>query len=148
MHRLAALALTIGCSKSPAQIVFVCEHGAAKSVIAASQLQRLASERGLTVRAIARGAEPQATPSTRTADGLRLDGLPPPTAPRPLNAADVRDAIDIVLFDCDASAMRPLRGLGRCWDDVPPISAGYETVRDSIRAHLTGYLGEAPVTVP
>ena len=43
----------------PDTIVFVCEHGAAKSVVAAAQFNRLAEERHLPYRGIARGTEPQ-----------------------------------------------------------------------------------------
>ena len=40
------------------QIIFVCEHGAGKSVIAAAYFNKLAAERGLPDRAIYRGANP------------------------------------------------------------------------------------------
>jgi len=39
-------------------VVFVCQHGAAKSVLAATLLERLAAEQGLPLRALARGTEP------------------------------------------------------------------------------------------
>lgn len=52
-----------------ASIVFVCEHGAAKSVIAATLFNKLAVERGLRERAIYRGANPQADLSSATLKG-------------------------------------------------------------------------------
>jgi protein-tyrosine-phosphatase len=143
MRWLLPLAVVIACRREPAHVLFVCEHGAAKSVIAAAQLERLAAERGLAVRAIARGADPQPAPSTRTLDGLARDGFAPLAAtPRPFTASDVRGAVDIVIFDCDADAMRPLRALGRCWDAVPPMRAGYDAVRDAVRRHDAAYVGE------
>jgi len=39
--------------------VFICEHGAAKSVIAAAYFNKLAAERHLNFHAIARGLTPQ-----------------------------------------------------------------------------------------
>src|SRR5205809_7989787 len=39
-------------------VVFVCLHGAAKSLIAATLFQRLADERGLAVRSTLAGTEP------------------------------------------------------------------------------------------
>jgi arsenate reductase (thioredoxin) len=39
-------------------VVFVCEHGAAKSVIATAYFNKLAAERGLRTRAIYRGVNP------------------------------------------------------------------------------------------
>ena len=40
------------------KIVFVCEHGAAKSVIAVAYFNKLASEAKLEFHAIARGTNP------------------------------------------------------------------------------------------
>ncbi len=132
---LAALSCT---GHSAGHVLFVCEHGAAKSVLAAAQFNQMAAERGLAIRAIARGAEPQPTPSQATADGLRSEGLAPPAdPPAPVTAADVRDATEVVVFDCDRPAMRPLRALGTCWNDVPEIRDGYALARDRIRAHMT-----------
>ncbi|MGH9334858.1 MAG: hypothetical protein ACRD21_14045, partial [Vicinamibacteria bacterium] len=44
--------------QEPRTVVFVCEHGAAKSVIAAAHFNRLAKERELPFRAISRGTVP------------------------------------------------------------------------------------------
>src|SRR3954468_22317822 len=41
-------------------VLFVCRHGAAKSVLAAADFRRLALERGLEVVAVAAGVEPDA----------------------------------------------------------------------------------------
>ena len=43
--------------KAP-QVLFVCPHGAGKSVLASAYFQRLAKEKGLNVRVEARGTEP------------------------------------------------------------------------------------------
>ncbi len=41
-------------------ILFVCEHGSAKSVVAAAHFNRIAAARGLPFRAISRGTVPDA----------------------------------------------------------------------------------------
>ena len=46
-------------------VVFVCEHGAAKSVIATAYFNKLAAERGLPYRATFRGTTPQEALSVR-----------------------------------------------------------------------------------
>src|SRR5436305_9777939 len=69
-------------------IVFVCEHGAAKSVVAAAEFNCLAEERHLPYRAIARGTEPQAEIATSAANGLRADGLAVPAGPPQKRPAD------------------------------------------------------------
>jgi protein-tyrosine-phosphatase len=118
-------------------VVFVCEHGAAKSVIASEYFNKLATERGLAVRAIARGADPQADLSVSAVKGLKADGLPPTLqAPRPLTAPEVRSSGQIVAFDCEQPTMKALKSLDTCWDDVPTVSDDYARARDAIRAHV------------
>jgi arsenate reductase len=142
MKRVICAALVVlSCkARDERHVLFVCEHGAAKSVIAAAYFNRMAAERGVPIRAIARGAEPQAVPSKATAAGLRDDGLPAPDdIPAPLTAGDVRDATEVIDFDCDRPAMRPLSALGTCWNDVPEVRDDYAHARDRIRAHVAAY---------
>src|SRR5215470_10124495 len=113
-----ALIGACGAAARPTTVVFVCEHGAAKSVVAAAYFNRIAAERGVDARAVARGADPQPRPSQKTVDGLRGDGMAPPAgAPEALTAADVRAAAQVVVFDCDQPEMAALRRMGACWDD-------------------------------
>lgn len=140
MWLLICVAL-IACKGGPARpatdVVFICEHGAAKSVIAREYFNKLAAERGLAVRAIARGADPQAEPSVSTVRGLQTDGLSPGlAAPRPFTASELRSSGRIVAFDCEQPAMKPLKGMDACWDDVPIVSDDYARARDAIRAHV------------
>jgi len=122
---------------SPGEVVFVCEHGAAKSVVASQYFNKLAGERGLAVRAIARAAEPQAELSVSAVNGLNQDGLPPdPGPPRPLTASDVRRSARVIAFDCAQPAMTALRRMDACWDDVPATGDDYAGARDRIRAHV------------
>ena len=122
---------------SEEQVVFVCEHGAAKSVVAAAFFNKLTAERGLRARAIARGATPQENLAKSAVKGLRADGITTDLeAPRPFTADDVRRSSSVVTFDCDQASMKGLLGLGACWGDVPATSEDYGRARDSIRAHL------------
>src|SRR5215467_9813815 len=59
----------------PETVVFVCEHGSAKSVIAAAHFNRLAAEKGLPYRAIARGTKPDDVVAPAVKAGLASDGL-------------------------------------------------------------------------
>jgi protein-tyrosine-phosphatase len=129
----------------PGDVVFVCEHGAAKSVVAAQYFNKLAAERGLAVRAVARGADPQAELSVSALEGLREDGLAPAlAAPRPVDAAELRGASRVVAFDCGQPTMAALRGVGACWDDVPATGDGYAAARDRIRAHVEQMVEQLP----
>ena len=48
-------------------VIFVCEHGAAKSILSAAIFNKLARERGLNLRAIARGTNPDPEISPKVA---------------------------------------------------------------------------------
>jgi protein-tyrosine-phosphatase len=135
----------VACKSDPARLVtdviFICEHGAAKSVIAREYFNKLAAERGLAMRAIARGADPQADLSVSTARGLQADGLSPGlAAPRPLTASELRSSARIVAFDCEQPTMKPLKAMDACWDDVPIVSDDYARARDAIRAHVAAMI--------
>jgi arsenate reductase (thioredoxin) len=134
---VAALACKSHQASPGSDVVFICEHGAAKSVVASEYFNKLAAERGLTVRAVARGADPQADLSVATVKGLKADGLPPALdAPHPLTAAELRSSARIIAFDCKQPAMKALRSMDTCWDDVPTVSDDYARARDAIRAHV------------
>lgn len=87
-------------AKSTAQtVVFVCEHGAAKSVIAAAYFNKLAAERHLNFHAVARGLTPQPELSTSAVAGLEKDGVPfAKEQPRRLSSEETRTAVRVVAF--------------------------------------------------
>jgi protein-tyrosine-phosphatase len=130
----------------PTSIVFVCLHGAAKSVIAATHCQRMAEEYGRTVRVTACGVEPDATIPAPVIAGLRGDGFDmSPGPPAPLNAASLDGAELIVSIGCDISNVADVAASGAAvvrWDGVPQVSDGYDAARDIIVAHLERLLND------
>jgi protein-tyrosine-phosphatase len=119
------------------QIVFVCEHGAAKSVIAAAYFNKLAAERGLRERAVYRGASPQAELSVATLKGLHDDGLSvPSTKPASITDADVTAATHIFAIGCSLPAHASSSRKAENWTDVPEVSDGYAASRDAIKKHV------------
>src|SRR5262245_49763577 len=80
-------------------VVFVCEHGAAKSILSASIFNKLARERGLNIRAIARGTNPDPEISPKVAAGLSADGLvSSESAPKKISKADLAGARRVITF--------------------------------------------------
>ena len=64
-------------------VLFLCPHGAAKSVLASAYFARVAKERGLNVRVEAAGIEPQEGVSTVVTEHLQRNGYTVPvTKPR------------------------------------------------------------------
>lgn len=119
-------------------IVFVCEHGSAKSIIAAAHLNRLAFERHLDLRAVARGTNPDATIPPHVIEGLRREKLTPDgDKPEQLSPHDLEGAVRLVTF-CELSNEYHGRTPVEQWTDVPPVSQNYERARDVIAQHVSG----------
>lgn len=113
-------------------IIFVCEHGAAKSVIAAAHFNRLASQMGLDVRAVARGTHPDKELSPEAFRGLSEEGLTPTESmPQKLGVAELQDATHVITF-CDLPGEYPQQTSIERWKDVPPVSESYEKARSVI----------------
>jgi protein-tyrosine-phosphatase len=124
----------------PARILFVCLHGAAKSVVAAAHFRRLAGVRGLAIDAVAAGTEPDPELAPGAVKGLAGDGLPAtPTRPRPVTLYDLDSAARVVSFGCD---LTPAKGQRVDQWDVPAISDGYATARDRIVSNVERLVSE------
>lgn len=117
-------------------IMFVCEHGAAKSLIATVYFNKLASEAGLPDRAMFRGTNPQAELSQTTVAGLKADGLEVPSMkPTAIAQQDVDRATYIFAIGCPLPANAASSGKAADWSDVPE-GQGYAAARDAIRKHV------------
>jgi arsenate reductase (thioredoxin) len=117
-------------------IIFVCEHGAAKSIIAAAYFNKVAGEMGLALRATARGTFPDPELSVKTLTGLAKDGLAPTEpAPQKLSHQEMETAQQVIAF-CELSNEFQLKNNIERWEDVPPVSENYERARDVIVAHI------------
>lgn len=123
--------------------VFVCEHGAAKSVVAAAWLRRLAADAGVELRAVACGTDPAEDLSSAAVDGLRRDGIvPAEPVPQPISVAAIQAAWRVIVL---SSEIRPdaIPGvLFETWP-VPAISDGYEKARDDIVMRLRALVRDA-----
>src|SRR5690348_7588469 len=64
----------------PPTVLFMCPHGAAKSVLASAYFQRAAKERGLNVRVESAGTEPDPAVSAAVAAHLTKHGYAIPIA--------------------------------------------------------------------
>lgn len=141
-RRVALVALSsapfLACKRPPQReaddgtVVFVCEHGSAKSVIAARHFERLAARRGLNVRAVSRGLSPDEALPSAVRGGLEADGLGAGAfKPRPFDRAEGAAARRVVVVGDaslpDANDLRIER-----WHDVPAVSADYGAARDAI----------------
>jgi arsenate reductase len=131
--------------QSPASspsVVFVCEHCAAKSVIATAYFNKLAAQRGLPHRATFRGTTPQDDLSVRAVAGLKADGLSIPSGkPAAISKADVTAATHIFAIGCTLPTAAAKSGKAADWTDVPD-DQGYAPMRDAIVRHVSALLDD------
>jgi protein-tyrosine-phosphatase len=122
------------------RVLFVCLHGAAKSVVGAAHFRRLAAARGLAIDAVAAGTEPDAELGPGAVKGLTAEGLrAAPRRPRPVTLHDLRSATRVVSFGCEVT---PSRGQQVDQWEVPNVSDGYAAARDRIVANVERLVSE------
>jgi protein-tyrosine-phosphatase len=122
-------------------ILFVCEHGSAKSVVAAAHFNRIAAARGLPFRAISRGTVPDADMAPAAVEGLLGDGLKPgDPAPTKLEQWDLDAAVRVVTF-CALPPEFQARSPMEQWE-VPPVSTEYAASREAMLVQIERLLLE------
>lgn len=113
-------------------ILFLCQHGGAKSVIAASYFNQLAAERGLPFVASSAAAEdPYDAVPGPVADYLDREGFDVRAlTPHQVAPGEIETAARVVTIGCD------LPGTHERWDDVPAASEDLEGSVAAIRRHV------------
>jgi len=136
---LLASALSAQDSKTPTKptVVFVCEHGSAKSIIAAIEFEFMAKEKGLDLIVLSRGVNPDAEIPKLIRDGLKADGYDAGTRkPTKVSEKDLQGATRIVSFGPD---LKPWLADGTAvldWSATPSVSDDYQKARNYIRQQL------------
>jgi len=125
-----------------ASVVFVCEHGNVKSLIAMEWFNRLAAERGLARRAVSRGLTPESPVPPAIRERLKEDGFDVAAfQARALTPADVRGVTRLVIIGADAPSWARHSGTAvELWRDIPPASESYEASRDAMKERILALL--------
>ena len=130
-HRARALAL----EGKQASIVFVCRNGVAMSVWSALTFDRLASERGLSLRASSRAAAssftevPLRMKLALALDGYQVGGY----RPQVISGADIHGAERVILIDTDLPPSLSASGAAiEIWQGFPPMREQYFASRAAL----------------
>lgn len=124
-------------------VLFMCPHGAAKSVLASAYFQRLAKERGLNVHVDTGGTEPQEAVSTVVAEHLTKNGYTVPiTKPRAVTKDDLVRADVVISLGCDVSGLPAAPRALREWNDVPAPSEDFAAADEAIRRRVVALVEE------
>jgi arsenate reductase len=130
-------------SAEPPRVVFVCEHGSVKSLVAMEYFNRRAKARGVAYRAVARGTAPEPTVPNAVRDGLRSDGFDVSAfEPRKFEASDMDRASLIVSFDQDIASIVGTQTRYLKWDDLPGVLTDYTRGKDGIVRHVEALIDE------
>lgn len=121
----------------PLRVLFLCPHGAAKSVMGAAYFQKLAAERGLRADVDARGTEPDPAVSPAVARLLREQGYGVPVeTPKAVTAPDVAAADIVISMGCNLDGFPAPRRALRHWVVPGPgenLAASSEAIRQHVR---------------
>lgn len=121
--------------RDTATVVFVCEHGTVKSVIALAHFERLVRERGLPFRAISRGTAPDARLPDFMIQRLRAEGFAVDAfVPSRFDSTALAGAVQIVSFDAPSpvAAGVPVQR----WDNLPSVTADYARGSSAIKTRV------------
>jgi arsenate reductase (thioredoxin) len=114
------------------KVIFVCEHGAGKSVVASAYFNKIAKDRNLDWEASCRGTNPDEEVSAPTKEGLRSDNLlDPKLSPQKLAQHDTSNVQKIMLFTKLPDDFKTTIK-SEDWSSLPNIDAKYEVRRDAL----------------
>jgi len=125
------------------EVLFVCEHGNVKSLMAASYFNEIARARGLTMRALSRGSAPDsdtvpdAIRSQLQAEGFDVSDFHPAA----VTSRDVAAAARVVTIGTSLPPSVTAKGTTiEQWNDVPAASADYGAARAVLRKRIEALL--------
>jgi protein-tyrosine-phosphatase len=123
------------------KVLFLCPHGAAKSVIAAAYAERLAALYELELEVDFAGTEPDEETSSAVVAKLRSEGIDVSEyVPRLVTAGDLDGADWVISMGCDVEPKSVPGGEILHWKDVPPPSQDLDGAFHSIRNHLDRFI--------
>jgi arsenate reductase (thioredoxin) len=115
------------------QVVFLCEHGGAKSLIAAEYFNRIAPERGVMLRSVAVGLDPYQEVPGPVVAGLADKGIDVSGhTPAGVAPDTFADSPIVVHFGCDVTEQISPDSRVEDWGDVPAVSEGFTRAHDII----------------
>ncbi len=118
-------------------IIFLCPHAAAKSVMASAYCRQMATEAGLDLTITAAGTEPDDVTAPAVANLLQSEGIDVTShVPRRVTQEELNNADLIVSLGCNLDEFTPIQTTIEDWSDVPPPSQGLMEARDLIHTKV------------
>lgn len=128
-------------------ILFLCPHHAAKSVIAEAYFNQFATQTGLPFTATSGGTEPDEVVSPVVVDMLGRDSLDVSHhQPRHVTPEELKIAARIISFGCTAQELGLNPEQVELWNDVPMVSQQPERALIVIRDRVEQLVSELSVS--
>jgi arsenate reductase (thioredoxin) len=145
---IPALALALLCAPpghaadETQSIVFVCEKGSVKSVMATLFFNRMAVAENLRYRAISRGLTPDEKIPPAIAEALQKEGFDTTQiVPQRLTKEDGTTARNVVGF-CNVPVELASAAKTSLWLDIPPVSVDYEKAKAAMQSLVRKLVAE------
>lgn len=118
-------------------VLFVCEHGTVRSLLAKVLFEQCAAQVGLHMQALSRGTRADSVVPPWMLRGLAADHVALGSwRPQTLRPVDLATASLVVSFDVPAAATSAARVPRAQWDGLPSVSRDYSTGRDAIKVRV------------
>lgn len=118
-------------------VLFVCEHGAAKSLIAAAYFDKLAKDQRLNYKAAFRGVNPDLALNSVAEKGVKQDGIDTRGwKPVRVTQQDIDEASQIVTLGCALPAGTHVASKVTDWNDIPSLRHDFPFARDEIKKRV------------
>ena len=122
---------------SKTTLLFICPHGAAKSIMAAAYTAHIAKQYGLELHVATAGAEPDAAIASPVATLLESEGIAlTEETPRMLNQSDIDHDQRVISLGCPLDQFHTQGTSVEYWNDVMPPSQNVVAAKDAIYAHV------------
>ena len=118
-------------------VLFVCEHGTVKSLLAKVLFEQYAKEVGLNMRAESRGTHADSVVPPAMLRGLAQDNVSLGSwKPHTLEPKDLAAASYVVSLDVPSDAVSASTAPRVQWDGLPAVTQDYAKGRDAIRTRV------------
>lgn len=124
-------------SRPSRPVLFICEHGTVKSLLAKVLFEQYAAEVGLKVQAVSRGTRADSVVPPWMLQGLSADHVKLGSwRPQTLIADDIVHASYVVSFDVPIATTAGARVPRAQWDSLPSVSRDYAAGREAIKVKV------------
>ena len=134
-----------GVAGAPA-VVFVCDHGSAKSLVAASLFNRMAEQRGLAVRALSRAVSERSVDSKvpdKVVQVMGQDGFQVAAfKPQAMTASEASAAARVVIINVEGPVESASRAPAERWNDIAPVTSEYGKAKSRLVSRIGALLDE------